>query len=164
MSHHDVPGANAANGDELAMGCWAEHKDGSLVYVSSTEGGRVVFEMFDDLDKDPITAYRHAMTEREFKRAFSWPPTGTSAVEWTWHDKTPFDWDRIIGKGLRPGMRYASADDQMSAAERVARSMDVRGTRRNRSDYREMVDAVLNHPAARDIIRGVQDAIDRLGR
>jgi len=33
MSTNDVPGAKAANNDALAMGCWAEHADGSLILM-----------------------------------------------------------------------------------------------------------------------------------
>lgn len=168
MSTTDVPGANAANGDELGMGCWAEHEDGSLVLVQSTEGGRVVFEMFDDLDKDPVTAYRHAMPEDEFKRSFSWSrtlrPGGGSVVKWTWHDKTPFPFDRIIKAGVRPGMRYATADDQLSAAARVAASLNARSETRSKSDLADLFDTLRSHPATQDIIKGVQDAISRVVR
>lgn len=31
MSTNDVPGAKTENRDVLAMGCWAEHEDGSLI-------------------------------------------------------------------------------------------------------------------------------------
>jgi hypothetical protein len=47
MSTNDVPGARAENHDQLAIGCWAEHDDGSLVLVESTEAGRVIFSVFD---------------------------------------------------------------------------------------------------------------------
>ena len=47
MSTNDVPGANPANRDELAMGAWAEHADGSLIFVESTEGGTCIYEVFD---------------------------------------------------------------------------------------------------------------------
>lgn len=47
MSTNDVPGANPKNADVLAMGCWAEHEDGSLIFVESVEGGTVVYSIFD---------------------------------------------------------------------------------------------------------------------
>ena len=36
MSTNDVPGAKAANGDELAALNWAEHDDGSYIFVLGT--------------------------------------------------------------------------------------------------------------------------------
>lgn len=39
MSTNDVPGANPVNKDILAAGCWAEHADGSLLFVKGNEGG-----------------------------------------------------------------------------------------------------------------------------
>jgi hypothetical protein len=126
MATHDVPGANAQNADVLATGCWAEHKDGSLIFVKSTESGRVIYEIFDTAD-DPPTVYTDAMPEREFKKFFSFAPTGKSVIEWTWHDKTPFPWDRIIKTTKRPAPGFASADDQLTAAQRVVESLKRRG-------------------------------------
>lgn len=37
MSTQDVPGANRANRDQLASGCWAEHEDGSLLFVKARD-------------------------------------------------------------------------------------------------------------------------------
>src|SRR6267142_1681110 len=103
MSTYDVPGARSSNHDELAMGCWAEHDDGSLIFVESTEGSRVVYSIFD-MAKDPVVEYRDAMPEVSFKRTFSWQEgdNGNRALgkeKWLWHDKTPFPWDKVIKKG-----------------------------------------------------------------
>src|SRR5437762_12981828 len=103
MSTRDVPGYRAENHDELAMGCWAEHEDGSMIFVESTEGGRVIYSIFD-MEKQPITEYRDAMAEGAFKRQFSYDG---KSDPWTWHDKTPFPWDRIIKAGSRDGARIA---------------------------------------------------------
>src|SRR5262245_2443793 len=120
MSTNDVPGANPANNDELAMGCWAEHDDGSLIFVESTEANRVIYSIFD-LAKEPPIEYRDAMPESSFKKTFSWK---TGAFEkWTWHDKTPFPWDRIIENGFADGEKPVSADHTLTAAERVAESL-----------------------------------------
>lgn len=132
MSTNDVPGANPANRDVLAMGCWAEHADGSLMFVESTEGDRVIYSMFDMMKSPPIE-YRDAIPEATFKSNFSWQPLGTrthapiAGVKWTWHDKTPFPWDRVIKAGAMDGSRDAFAEHTMSAAERVAESLKLRG-------------------------------------
>jgi len=62
MSTNDVPGHNPVNNDELRSNCWAEHDDGSLILVQSTEGGRVIYMMFD-LSVEPVVEYRDAMPE-----------------------------------------------------------------------------------------------------
>lgn len=161
MSTNDVPGAKPGNRDELATGCWAEHEDGSMIFVESTEGGSVVFSMFDTRT-EPLTEYRHRMPERGFKTQFSWKPDDPDSEQWTWHDKTPFPWDRIIKEGARPGMRHPSADDTLSAAERVARSMGVHGVERERTDYSHL--ATIVGDVAKKIVEGVQDAIKGLRR
>lgn len=128
MSTNDVPGANPVNNDELTMGCWAEHDDGSLIFVESTESVRVIYSMFD-LSKSPPVEYRDAMSEVSFKKTFSWDPTKTKGPneKWTWHDKTPFPWDSIIKLGVPDGGRFAAAEHLMSAAERVAESLKLKG-------------------------------------
>ena len=122
MSTNDVPGAVAGNADKLAMGCWAEHKDGSLLFVESTEGSRVIYSMFDMAHKPPIE-YRDAMPEASFKTTFSW---NGKNEKWTWHDKTPFDWDRVI-KSFDDGARYPSRMHIETAAKRVAKSLHLKG-------------------------------------
>ncbi len=132
MSTNDVPGAVPANNDQLQMGCWAEHDDkASFIFVYNTENGRVIYTMFD-VGKDPVIEYRDAMPEKEFKDFFSWKAPFRTAKKgdkekWTWHDKTPFPWDKVIKHGARQGVKYASAFDQLSAAERVARSLQLEG-------------------------------------
>lgn len=135
MSTNDVPGAKGANLDILAMGCWAESPDGSLLFVSSTENGRVIYSMFDVRPDGAVVEYRDAMPQRDFEIAFTWKADKAKAkgkastvpdIRWTWHDKTPFPWDRVIKQGARDGVRYASAADQLSDAERVRRSMQAR--------------------------------------
>ena len=79
MSTHDVPGNKLANNDKLAMGCWAEHDDGSLIIVESTEGGRIIYSMFD-LDQTPIIEYRDSMPEQGFKDHFSYD---NNTYEWS---------------------------------------------------------------------------------
>lgn len=126
MATSDCPGHNPVNNDELAMGCWAEHADGSLMFVQSTEGNRVVYSMFD-LSKTPPIEYRDAMAEVTFKKTFSWQPANPASEKWKWHDKTPFDWDRVIKAGFQDGQQFPSAEHLMTAAERVAESLRLKG-------------------------------------
>ena len=124
MSTNDVPGAKPENRDKLAMGCWAEHEDGSLIFVESVEGGSVVYSIFD-LAKDPPVEYRDAMPEKGFKRQFSWK--GDDDIKWTWHDKTPFPWDRCM-KDFPSGTKEPSALATISAAERIKNSLNLRAS------------------------------------
>lgn len=128
MSTYDVPGSNPANNDKLACGCWAEHEDGSLIFVESTEVNRVIYSIFD-MAKTPPIEYRDAMTEDAFKKQFSWHPGDDEigVVAWTWHDKTPFPWDKVIKAGASDGGRFAFAEHTLNAAERVADSLKLRG-------------------------------------
>lgn len=156
MSTHDVPGANATNNDELAMGCWAEHEDGSLIFVESTEGDRVVYSMFD-VSQEPVMEYRDAMDGDDFKGMFSWP--GDSGEKWTWHDKTPFPWDRVI-KDFPSGARFASVETVMTAAQRVAERLGLTGRGRDAGDYSHLIDDLRKD--ANDIIKRIQDAVRKL--
>lgn len=158
MSTNDVPGAKASNNDVLAMGCWAEHEDGSLIFVEGVEGGRVIYSMFD-LAQDPPVEYRDAMPEAGFKSTFTWDPKAKGSLRWTWHDKTPFDWDRII-PNFPAGSRRASAEDEISAAERVARSLHLRA---ERVRERQEASPTLQR-AATTIMRGIKEAIDALSK
>jgi hypothetical protein len=161
MSTNDVPGANPRNGDELAMGCWAEHTDGSLIFVESTEANRVIYSMFD-LSKDPIVEYRDAMPEASFKKTFSYDPTAKtrSTEKWVWHDKTPFPWDRII-KHFPDGSRLASADGMMTAAERVAESLRIRGANIARDRFKHRADEEVPKPQASDAFSVILDKVGR---
>lgn len=150
MSTHDVPGANPDNNDELGMGCWAEHDDGSMIFVESTEGDRVIYSMFDMLKVPPVE-YRDAMPTPAFEKAFG---READIGPWTWHDKTAFPWDRIIKAGVPDGTRHAFADHQLSAAQRVADSLALRG---------EQVSRDLGHRTEQVVKRsgGIFDKLSR---
>lgn len=122
MSTNDVPGAKKQNNDVLATGCWAEHKDGSMIFVDGVEAGTVVYSLFDRDQDDPVE-YRDAMDEKGFKDQFSWKKGDKD--KWTWHDKTPFPWDKIM-KTFPAGVKPVSAEAEMSAAKRIARSLKIR--------------------------------------
>lgn len=125
MSTQDVPGANAAHNDILASGCWAEHDDGSLLFVKGTENSQVVYELYD-LDQDPPVYYQDAMVEDAFKTSFSFPPVGSSPDKWTWHDKTPFPWSRVMKTFDKPRPTHADVHETLSTAARVAQSLRLR--------------------------------------
>lgn len=131
------------------MGAWAEHDDGSLIFVENTEGSRVIYSIFD-MSKEPPIEYRDAMPETSFKRTFSWDQTNKKSEKWTWHDKTPFPWDRIIKHGFPDGGRLPSAEHVLTAAERVAESLRLRGEAFERDashrtdDSRQRVNTIWN--------------------
>lgn len=125
MSTNDVPGANPAHKDQLATGCWAEHDDGSLLFVKGTEGGQIVYELYDVAQTPPVY-YQDAMREDAFKKSFSAPPVGASKEDWTWHDKTPFPWARVMKTFDKPVPTPADVHDTLSAAARVAESLRLR--------------------------------------
>ena len=155
MSTTDVPGANPANGDDLKMGCWAETDDGSLLFVESTENGRVVYSVFDTA-KSPIIEYRDSMAEDAFKTTFTSGTSGTSRIVWTWHDKTGFPWDRVIKLGAREGGRLASADDIVDQGDDVAISRSRMRRRQRRTAAEQVADEWDLDPievAAEDLIR-----------
>lgn len=157
MSTNDVPGAREENHDELAAGCWAEHEDGSLVLVESTEASRVIFSVFD-MAREPIVEWRGALPEVNFKKRFSWNPSDPASVKWTWHDKTPFPWDRVIAEGAEEGVRYASARDQLTAAARVAESLNMRAQDfHDRPERRDQ-----SRPRLNTILGGLQTALNEL--
>lgn len=158
MSTNDVPGHDDRNADELAMGCWAEHDDGSLIFVESTEGNRAIFCVFD-VSKDPVVQYRDAMPIKGFKEQFTWdgsPKKGKSKDKWTWHDKSPFPWERVIKAGVTAGAGYASADDQLTAAERVRDSLKMRGRALTEDDVDEIKSTKIR--------RTIRKVVDRLGQ
>lgn len=157
MSTNDVPGYNKANNDELGIGSWAEHSDGSLILVEGAENATVVYSIFD-MDKKPIIEYRDSMKEAAFKRQFSFDGKND---KWTWHDKTAFPWDRIIDKGGQDGTRHASAEDLMTAAERVRRSREIHtGEPVDLEAVETRIDQLGEK--ANSIIKRVQRAIARL--
>lgn len=156
MSTNDVPGSDPANHDELAMGCWAEHEDGSLILVESTEGDRVVYSIFD-LAQKPIAEYRDAMPTSDFEVTFSWRKGAKE--KWTWHDKTPFPWNRVIKQGARDGQRYASAADQLTAAQRVAESMRLRAQRFDPVRHGHLQERTSKR--GRAVVDTIQQALDQ---
>jgi hypothetical protein len=172
MSTNDVPGlkdtktGKSKHNDELAMGCWAEHDDGSMIFVESSEDGRIVYSVFDLADVEVIE-YRDSMSELGFKKAFSYVADADDddddgddfATPWTWHDKTPFPWDRVIAMGGRDGGRPASAEHVLNAAEKVARS---RNMHRRKFNY----DSALAKAGSLGgrIVGKIQRAIGELGK
>lgn len=160
MSTHDVPGANPANHDELAMGCWAEHDDGSLIFVQNTEDG-IVYSMFD-VSKDPPVEYRGKMTEKGFKKQFTWAKGGGKGglkEKWTWHDKTPFPWERVMSD-FPEGQGFASASGFLTAAARVAESLRLKGAPIRPEDYDHRVTKVVKK--AEKLIAKMQDVLKEL--
>jgi hypothetical protein len=163
MSTNDVPGANPDNNDELGMGCWAEHHDGSLIFVESTEGDRVVYSIFD-MSRTPPIEYRDAMPTAVFEKAFSYGGDHDdidNPGNWTWHDKTPFDWNRVIKAGVPDGVKAAFADHTLSAAQRVADSLKLRGDKITR-DLGHRTESVLRRSGG--IWDKLSRAIAELGR
>ena len=161
MSTNDVPGikdtktGKSKHNDALAMGCWAEHDDGSLIFVESTEDGRVVYSVFDLAAGPEVIEYRDSMSIKGFEIAFSWP--NKLDEKWTWHDKTDFPWDKVIKAGAQSGGRHASADQLLSAAARVAKSRKMRG---EAFDYNEAKSKAGDLGNA--IIDKIQRAIEEL--
>lgn len=157
MATQDVPGANPANADELRVGNWAEHEDGSMLYVQGTENGQVVFQLYD-LAQDPPVYYQDAMREEAFKKAFSHPPIGTSSDKWTWHDKTPMPWHRVMKTFDKPAPMHADVHDTLSAAARVAQSLRLRSQRLAASEVEHLSEKQT--PKGRGIIDRIQRALD----
>jgi len=167
MSTSDVPGYKAQNRDELAMGSWAEHEDGSLMLVQGNEGGKVVYMMFDT-SATPMIEWRDAMAEKAFKEQFSFDtskpatkkPKGKKVpnIKWTWHDKTPFPWDRIIDAGAQSGQHIASADQLLTAAAAVAKSRTLKGGEVDPKDFEHMSPKEV----ASSIIGSLQEALGNL--
>lgn len=120
MSTHDVPGMNPQNSDDLHAGCWAEHKDGSLIYVMGTENQKVLFSMFDLSGPKPVE-YRDAMPLKAFEKKFSYDQTNPLSIEFKWHDKTEFPWSRVM-KNFRSGVKPVSAEALIEDANEVKRS------------------------------------------
>lgn len=143
MSTNDVPGANTVNNDVLKAGCWAEHKDGSLLLVKGTENVTVVYELYD-LAQSPIVYYQDAMRELDFMKAFSFPPTGNSEIKWTWHDKTPFPWNKVMSNFSKPVPIHANVKDHLSAAEKVAESLKLRARQVVEEDLSSNVETIRN--------------------
>jgi hypothetical protein len=129
--------------------------------VQSTEGGRIVYMMFDTAT-EPVTEYRDAMPEQGFKKAFSWNPADKDSVKWTWHDKTPFPWERVIRQGAAPGFHFPSADDQLSVAARIAASRHARSMEFDEEGSQHLVEKKLKGKTGKRIIKALQRVIDEL--
>lgn len=101
MSTEIVPGHDPANNDVLAAGCWAEHEDGSLLYVSHvsegkgyaavTPPGEVTFLLI--APDGSYSQWPGRMPVSMFKMQFSRAEGTPKDYIWTWHDKTPFPWE-----------------------------------------------------------------------
>jgi hypothetical protein len=156
MSTQDVPGANPANADKLATGCWAEHSDGSLIFVKGTENGTIVYEIYDTAQTPPVY-YNDAMREDAFKRQFSFPPVGSSSDKWTWHDKTHFPWDRVMKGITRPVPQPADSADIITAAKRVADSLKLRAQTLQAEDVSHNAETLRS--AAKTIMSGIAQAL-----
>ena len=160
MSTNDVPGANPVNKDYLDRGAWAEDKDQtSLVHVIGKEAGSVVFQIYD-LTEDPIIFYQNAMIESEFKDFFSVPPVGTSDVEWTWHDKTDFPFDKVMKRFSSKTSHHADVQDQMSVAQRIAAKLKIKGKRLTEDDVSAHTDQERGRGLA--IIDAIGDALSKI--
>ena len=80
------------------------------------------------------------------------------SIKWTWHDKTPFPWDRVIDAGARAGTRHAHADDLLNAAEKVAKSRKLRKNKLDPDKYAHMLEQT--GPTGRTIQAKLQKAIE----
>jgi hypothetical protein len=162
MSTNDVPGFGEASSDVLAMGCWAEHEDGSLIFVKSTEGQRIIYEMYD-VNSSTVVQYTDAMLEDAFKKQFSWTnkeKNNKKNTKWSWHNRTLFPWDKVIKAGVKDGIGYASAGDQLSAAARVALSLSLQGRDLDPETKKHLMDFLS--PASKTITSRLQEAISSL--
>lgn len=158
MSTNDVPGYKPEHHDVLAMGAWAEHDDGSLIVVEAVEVGRVVYSIFD-MGADPPVEYRDAMPEAGFKAHYSWRPDDDDDdnIQWVWHDKTPPPWDKIMAD-FPAGQKHVSATAQLTAAQRVARSLNLRAERVEERHGRRPT----MQRAASKIFEGIREAVGAL--
>lgn len=131
MATNDVPGSNPANKDKLSRGCWAEHEDGSLLYVVDIdENDRVIFNMYDLGDTQTPVFYPHALALTDFEDTFSYNPKkkkkDIADIKWTHHDKTPFPWDKVMKVFSTPVPQNTEVANVLSAASRIAKSLKLR--------------------------------------
>lgn len=118
MATYDVPGANPVHNDELGVGNWAEHNDGSLILINSLNDERVIFSIFDMIKG---VEHRSTMPVDEFNRQFSMnleKQPGELDDKWLWHDKTEFPWDRLFD----PSDMKLLPDNDASLAVTIERS------------------------------------------
>lgn len=132
MSTDTVPGADPANRDKLTGGCWAEHEDGSMVFVKDiTENDVVIFEIYDFKDRGDPVFWPHALALKDFENTFSYRPKkkkhkDIADIKWIWHDKTPMPWDRIMKVIKSPSPQSTNVEQTLSAANRLANSLNAR--------------------------------------
>ena len=157
MATQDVPGANPANGDVLAAGNWCEHQDSSLLFVKGTENDQVVYELYDML-KNPPVYYQDAMRTTAFKKAFSYPPVGTSVEKWIWHNRQPFPWSKVMKTFDRPLPAHADVHDTLSAAARIAESLRLRAQKIDPEQTEHMTERTVPK-GSKAIVERIQKAI-----
>jgi len=155
VATNDVPGANPVNNDELHVGCWAEHEDGSLIFIEGVEDPNSVIYSVFDMTQDPPLEFRDAMPKDGFEEQFSWNDDDDS-IKWTWHDKTEFPWSRVMGD-FPPGTRSSSAMATLSAAQRVAHRLNLQGKKVSKTRGR-------GRQLATDIMRNLRNKIRGLGK
>ncbi len=157
MSTNDVPGAKASNNDKLAMGCWAEANDDSLILIEgvSTAENRVIFSIFDLSNSEQPLEYRDSMPIDGFEEDFSYGDK--SQDKWTWHDKTDFPWERVI-KNFPDGSRLPSAESVLNAAKRVAKSRHLIASKVIKKEISHRMEQAFNVTKTGNII------IDKLQR
>ena len=128
MATYVVPGADPKNYDKLAVGCWAEHDDGSLIYVKEiTPSHFVVFDVYDPSDGSPTILYTDRMPLERFNVSFSFElkRSSESQIKWLWHDKTPFPWDRVLNGLHRPHNADKIQNTPPSAAARISSALKL---------------------------------------
>jgi hypothetical protein len=168
MSTPDVPGANPANKDKLSRGCWAEHEDGSLIYVKDIdENERVIFEVYDLSNKDNPVYYPYALGKKDFEDKFSYDPkkVGTLNLKWTWHDRTPMPWDKVMKVIQSPVPVDADVHRTLSAAARVAESLRTVVAQVLTPDHIQAEQGIVQKPAgkvAKTIAERLRNAVREL--
>jgi hypothetical protein len=158
MATTQVPGYNPANQDILAPGNWAEAKDGSLVYVKSIVEGVVVYDLFDT-SVNPILQYMDRMPEGQFKTEFSYK--SSKDIAWIWHDKTPFDWNRVISSGERQA--YNTTHQLITDAVAVALKRELSPKPVDPNDYTHLVEREAKSVAT-SIMDKISNALGKLTR
>lgn len=122
MGSYAVPGVDDG---ELAIGCWAEHEDGSLILVEGFEGPDVIYAIFD-ISVMPIVSYRHRTNKEKFEKFFSYGATSQSKIKWLWHDKTSFPWAVVVRRTDLKN-RPLNMGGNLSAAHKVAKQLKIKG-------------------------------------
>ena len=124
-------------------------------YEITVEGGNVVYSIFDMAQDTPVE-YRDSMNESGFKDQFSWKPNDKDSIKWTWHDKTPFPWERIMGD-FPSGAKFPSVRAALNAAQRVAESLHLRAGKIRDRDVPES-----RQKSVGEMIDGIAEAVKKL--